>query len=379
VLLADWERQTVLSTTKDLGRVVCVPLPFMGIPGLVETAFPNARVSYLSLVPRPEAMTPRLDPQRADIHQIPLLLLHTQLVDAYWSTGHGWSPWAFLERDFEALRNQGFRFRVGSNEGYLDVVQRAASAFADAVFEEAVKEQAQAIVVYGRGHWTMNSAAFAAEKLRVPLCVIERGILPDTYIADIAIPFTAPGSRFRRSWEEFCSVENWNGNGTRQLTESRDQLYDDLLQKSQTNSCGDRGTDRLIAGQCLFDYNCLDAPFHSPKEFVEYVIENCSELQNDPDNIRYKPHPLSPEEYPSHGIETRFGILKLDLSMPWQCLRSDRTIYTWNSTLGLEARLIFGLEVRILDSECHYRWAEGTGRALKARYIDFLNKYSILQ
>ena len=73
----------------------------------------------------------------------------------------------------------------------------------------------------------MNAAALAAQKVDLPLLVIERGIAGFSYIVDLTVPFTAPGSRFRASWEGFRSIVDWSATGTRQLSESRWQLTRD--------------------------------------------------------------------------------------------------------------------------------------------------------
>jgi hypothetical protein len=304
--------------------------------------------------------------------------LHTGLVSAYWSTIRVWEPWQFLENDFEMLRQYGFRFSRGDIDGYCEVVKSAASQFSDSILQTGRSVNAEAIAVYGRGHWTMNAAALAAQKLDLPLLVIERGILPSTYIVDLTIPFTAPGSHFRAAWESFKSVIDWSSKRPRELSESRWQLYETLLSDSGSATPRHNRKGHLIVGQCLFDYNCLNATFRSPKEFIEYVLDECPSLQGSPD-VSYRPHPLSPEEYDREIIRTRFGPMEVDRSAPWEKWTPNTILYTWNSTLGLEARLIFGLDVRILDSSCHYLWtAEGIYRDKKL-YVDFLNEYSIMQ
>lgn len=378
MLFADWHKQILLSKVRQMRRVVCITLPFIGIPGLIEDVFPLADISYLSLIPRPGTASPPLSTVARQLYDIPLLSLHTGLVSAYWSTSRVWEPWRFLESDFGVLLQYGFSFSRGDIDGYWNVVKSAASQFSDAVLKAARNVDAQAIAVYGRGHWTMNAGALAAQKLNLPLLVIERGILPNSYIVDLTVPFTAPGSHFRTAWEDFRSRVDWSSKGTRQLSESRWELYERLLSGSGAIANGRDRKQHLIVGQCLFDYNCLNAPFRSPKDFIEYVLSRYPNLQGSHD-VSYRPHPLSPEEYDGKVVRTKFGPIELDRSAPWEKWTSDMTLYTWNSTLGLEARMIFGLDVRILDSSCHYLWTTEAVDGDKKLYLDFLNEYSVLQ
>ena len=247
-------------------------------------------------------------------HKIPLLSLHLGLVQAYWSTQELWKPWAFLEDDFSVLRQHGFCFSRSSMVEYTQVVESAASQFADSVEQIANGLRAGAIVVYGRGHWTMNAAAFVAAKLGLPLYVVERGMLPSSYIVDESVPFTAPGSRFRSLWDRFRGVEDWDRKNLIRLTESRWHLYSTLLtKKEESKDIVHKRSSRVLVGQCLFDYNCIGAPFSSAVEFVEYVLGEKPEVL-DKDLLVYRHHPLSPEEYPNGTIDTQYGPIRVDLS-----------------------------------------------------------------
>src|SRR5262249_38094350 len=120
---------------------------------------PKAQISYVSLVPRPAVTSPRLAPRKSSPLRVPLLELHIKLVEAYWSTREPWKPWIWLEEDFRTLRQHGFRFNRGSITTYREVVELVAGQFACAVESLAIRSRVDAIVVYGRGHWTMNAAA----------------------------------------------------------------------------------------------------------------------------------------------------------------------------------------------------------------------------
>jgi hypothetical protein len=211
----------------------------------------------------------------------------------------------------------------------------------------------------------------------LPLYVVERGILPNSYIVDREVPFVAPGSGFRSAWDTFRRVEDWDRQDYTALTESRWQLYTRLLSREPKKDTGAGQGHKIIVGQCLFDYNCLGVPFASASGFVEYVCRQEPEVlsENAP---WYRPHPLSPEEYPDGVIETDYGAIRVDLSDPWERLTDKSHLYTWNSTLGLEASLVFDLPVSILDSGCHYRWILNCRETDKRMYIPSLNEVSTL-
>jgi len=379
MLVSEWYQQTVPSTATRVKQLTCVILPFIKLPGLIESIFPHSRISYVSLIPRPGTNSPALSPDSKIEWDIPFLALHTKLIRSYWAVLDGWKPWDFLEGDFAALRSHGFRFAKGADAEYHEVVRSAASQFAAAVAENAKTSGAEAIVVYGRGHWTMNAAALAAKKLGLRLFVIERGILPNSYIVDLDIPFTAPGSQFRQAWQSFRSVDYHRDNGVRRLSESSWDLYDRLLNRQKGQRAGaNQHFRKIIVGQCLFDFNCLDASFNTPLELVERVLDTYPELQSDAD-VCYRPHPLSPEEYSNGVIHTHFRVVNIERSAPWDALGPHTVLYTWNSTLGLEAKLVFNSTVRILDADCHYSWINSCSRSDEEAYIHFLNEYSVFQ
>ena len=303
------------------------------------------------------------------------MALHTGLVDAYWQAG-GWNAWRFLEDDFKVLRAAGFRFRDGSLDEYAEVVRSVAAQFADHVTRVAAANSSELIVVYGRGHWSMNAAALAADKLAIPLYVIERGILPDTYIVDIEVPFTAPNSRFREAWNTFRLVEGKLPPRRRELSISRRSLYEKSLPISHDDSPAEFA-EEIIIGQCLFDYNCLGVPFSNAREFIDLVITSTGRPLGG--SVAYRPHPLSPEQYPGRRIETRWGNVMVDRSKSWQHWSSQTRVHTWNSTLGLEARLVFNANVQILDPSCHYLWTIGSEEVERQLYIEFLNSCSVFQ
>jgi hypothetical protein len=378
VLLSEWREKTTGANAKQHNRVVAVTLPFITIPGVIDQILPFSQISYMSLIPRRSVISPALSPTHDVSHEIPLLSQHLGLVTAYWGTRERWKPWKFLEDDFAVLRGHGFCFAEGSMGAYTEVVKCAASQFADAVEEVARRSRATAILVYGRGHWTMNAAAFVSLSLGLPLYVVERGILPNSYIVDESLPFTAPGSKFRSSWEQFLMVEDWDREDFIGLTESRWRLYTSLHKKDCSRVDVHQRPSGAVVGQCLFDYNCIGAPFTNAVEFVEYTLRERPEALEH-DTLVYRPHPLSPEEYPTEGINTRHGSIRVDLSEPWEILRNGPTLYTWNSTLGLEGRLVFDLAVNTLDPQCHYAWIHTLNSLQhKRRYIVFLNEISSL-
>jgi hypothetical protein len=354
---------------------LCVTLPFLAIPGVMEQVFSNAEITYTSLVPRAGVFSPSLSAQVNKRCEVPLLPLHFKLVEAYWSLSFPWRAWIWLEDDFATLRGYGFHFLRGSISKYRKIVESAAGQFADALEALTKRQMADAIGVYGRGHWTMNSAALVAERLALPLYVVERGILPNTYIVDRSIPFTSVKSCFRSAWELFRTVEDWEQVDSIGWTESRWQLYLNLGRQRQPAPTGQNFG--ILIGQCMFDHNCLRAPFANSLEFIEQTIQGMSGSQG-AGSLFYRPHPLSPEDYPTSTIQTQFGPIKVDASDPWQIFRAEPTLYTWNSTLGLEGALIFGLEVNIADPRCHYNWILGCTPTDKRKYTVFLNEISIL-
>ena len=62
MLLADWRQQTIRARAQQHDRMLCVTLPFLTIPGVMEQLFPRAQISYISLTPRPEVVSPVLNP-----------------------------------------------------------------------------------------------------------------------------------------------------------------------------------------------------------------------------------------------------------------------------------------------------------------------------
>lgn len=271
----------------------------------------------------------------------------------------------------------GFEFAAGSMAEYSHIIKNAASQFAEVVAERATTKKATGVVVYGRGHWTMNSAAYAAQSLTLPLYVLERGILPNSYIVDREVPFAAVGSRYRSAWNMFRRVEDWESARSHHgLTESRWLLHlKHSAESAGINVCHD-GVPEMLVGQCLFDHNCIAAPFKSPVEFVELVLSRNGGVGGK--SWLYRPHPLSPEEYPTGSIATVYGPVSVDMADPWERLRTDCVVHTWNSTLGLEAALIFKRIVNILDPECHYRWVQKYTEMDKRMFIAFLNEISLL-
>jgi hypothetical protein len=273
----------------------------------------------------------------------------------------------------------GFEFDGHRMDTYGAIIQNVASQFADFVIDVIVKTRATAIAAYGRGHWTMNSGAFAAASVGLPLYVLERGILTNTYIIDREVPFTGTGSRYRSAWSAFQRVQDWEDVPIHQeMTESRWQLYLDRSRVRPDETVHAEGRSNLLVGQCSFDYNCLGAPFASPKQFVDFILDNMGGAI-EKQTLLYRPHPLSPEEYPAGLIETAHGRIPIDTMAPWDRLRTDCVVHTWNSTLGLEAALVFRRPLRIVDPNCHYRWILESTDAERRKFIAFLNQISLLR
>jgi hypothetical protein len=376
VLTSEWFKHTALYQARRSHHVLCVALPFLQIPGIMEQVFVGSAISYVSLVPRPGTITPDLTPNRRSPLRVPLLSLHTKLVQAYWSTRALWRPWAWLEQDFAVLCRGGFNFRRGSIGQYNRAIQRASGQFAASVKEIAASLGVSAIAVYGRGHWTMNAAALAANNLGLPLYVLERGIYPNSYIVDRDVPFSAPRSMYRSSWRLFHRVTERVRLTFRTIEESRWQLYHQALGRPYSKNISLRNPRRILVGQCYFDYNCLDAPFSNPSAFIEFVQNERPETK-ERRGLLYRPHPLSPEEFPKNEIMTRYGPVPVDLSAPWEMLESKPTLYTWNSTLGLEGALVFGTPLNILDTRCHYKWVNNCTDSDRKRYMTFLGAISV--
>ena len=375
MLRAEWRLGTSIAEASHHERVVCVLLPFLNIPGVMERIFPRATLSYVSLVPRPLAISPVFSPKKQLCHVVPFLSLHFRLVQAYWSTRRIWRAWNSLEEEFEFLLHQGFAFDRGSIEAYSDVVKVAASQFTSFMEDVATRSNATAVAVYGRGHWTMNASAIAAKRLGLQLYVIERGLLSNSYIVDRELPFTALGSNYRESWHSFCQVDDWDRPDLHPLTESRWKLYAAKLDESERARAELGHPQILLVGQCPFDYNCLHAPYTNASGFVDYALNKSPRIENEA--VRYKPHPLSPEEYPEGKIYTAYGPITVDSSEPWEHLRNGSTVCTWNSTLGLEASLLFNHKVVTLDADCHYAWVDGCTEMEKRMYIAFLNDIAV--
>jgi hypothetical protein len=375
MLREEWCLGTTSVEASHEKRVICVLLPFLDVPGIMGKIFSRASCTFVSLVPRPLTISPTFSSQKDQCHSIPFLPLHLLLVEAYWSTRSAWKAWSSLENEFDLLWHYGLGFHRGSIQEYSDVVKAAASQFVSFVEEAALRCNATAVALYGRGHWMMNAAAVAAQRLGLKLYVIERGLLSNSYIVDRALPFTATGSTFRSAWNSYHQVEDWQRPDLKHVTESRWNLYASKLEQNKPPHPvhGDRKT--LLVGQCLFDYNSLNAPYTSAAEFIDYALTNSPDI--DRHNVLYKPHPLSPEEYPDARISTLSGPIAVDSSDAWAHLRNGATVHTWNSTLGLEAFLLFNRKVVTLDPHCHYAWIQSCNEPQKQMYIAFLNDISV--
>lgn len=371
--LKDWYSGTVKFDCLKHKKVICVCLPFIRSSGVMEKILPEAKIHYLSAIPCYESETPDLSPQSSFCIDIPFLELNTVLVKAYWASSKYKKAWAWLEEDFSRLQYLGFDFECGKISEYIKAVRIAASQFCIFVESRAAQLEATAIIVYGRGHWSMNAGAVAASHLKLPIYVVERGILPDTYIIDKNVPFPASMSNFREKWEQFLLVKD-----AIELTQKKpfDSRWDLYIRKNNEIDLEHCSTNAIVlAGQCSFDFNLITAPFKNAKEFIEYAITRIPQDWQQ-EKIIYRPHPLSLEDYPNHTILTSFGEIPIEWVEPKYIFEQNLPVCSWNSTLGLESLLLNGRAIA-LDSKCYYKFMERADISTKNRFISFLHEISI--
>lgn len=375
--LDEWRLLTVKSDCTRHDSVVCVVLPFLDVPGVMEHIFPHSDINYVSIVPRNFAETPSVSSASTTNMDIPFLDLHTLLAEAYWSATKRSEAWSWLEQDFETIRNWGFDFRAGEIENYKQILRSIAPQVAKFIDNLIERTSSSAICVYGRGHWCMNVAAHAASIRQIPLYVVERGILPNSYIVDIEVPFPAPQSCFRKCWEEFKGLSEkqvWHTNGEQF---SRWELYVSKTEEECHQEYSGSKNTTVLVGQCHFDFNCLNSEFNGPREFVEMCVEKMPESWKKNQYI-YRPHPLSLEEYPSQFIRTQYGKIPVDRTPPQKLLAIGRPMCSWNSTLCLESLLFYGNEAVAFDPQCYYtsiNFADGRERAI---FISYLKEISTI-
>ena len=331
--LAEWRMTTANYLCSQHRTVLCVVLPFMELPGICRRVAPIATLHFVSAIPRADAELPDLQSVSCDDVPIPLLNLHTDLVKAYWAASKPWGPWQWMEMGFNHMRREGFVFRRNNLIEYSATVAQVAARFACYIQCKAEEVKATCLLIYGRGHWSMNAAVAAADRLRIPVFVLERGILPDTYIVDLGVPFPALDSRFRHALATYADVDDPRISDTIQIAVSRHDLYYGQTAPPKAASHSRPNGTVILAGQCMFDFNCLNAPFQTPGAFVEFAMAHCPR-EWDAQSFVYRPHPLSPEEYVLGSISTACGDVPIDHSPPKELLSAGIPICSWNSTLA---------------------------------------------
>jgi hypothetical protein len=365
--------------SQETSVLVLVPT-YMRDLGLYRRAFPNSRLVFSAILDHTPGIqaVPSFGPHYGEL-SVPFLSSHLRLMRDYWSVTPRWPPWSWLERELSMLRECGYHFRDGCLDEYERAIIRAAAFLRDFVRDVAREHGCSAICVYGRGHWTMNAAAVAAEEAGSALYIIERGILPRTYILDIQLPFCAPGSTFRNDWEARKSTLHGDSTDIRR----RDTSYWDTYVRAEPRNDAREGrvdtsneTMLLLVGQCFFDYNLREAPYDSPRGFIEYCLSQYPDMAQDR-SIVYRPHPLSPEVYPTGKIWTAYGELPVIRGSPHDLLVRHPVVITWNSLLGLEAWLFHGCAVSTLDVKCFYRELLASAPWVKSTYVSFLQERSI--
>ncbi|MHC4111654.1 MAG: hypothetical protein ACYSUY_11295 [Planctomycetota bacterium] len=375
-----WPDYSAQSKAKQESSVLIFIPTYMRDTSPYEHAFPNAKLFHTALLKHISNIdaVPNL---RANYKNLvpPYLSAHLCLMQAYWSTVPRWPSWCWLENELSLLRECGYHFEDGCITNYKQEILRAASCVKDFVLTLLHDHDISAVCVYGRGHWTMNAVAVAAEEQECTLYVLEKGILPKTYLLDIDLPYSGPNSTFRRDWELFRHATS--SSCTSQCNPQPASCWDIYLQGENKQSqiiysdenCGE--DLYLLVGQCLFDYNLQSAPYRSPLGFIEYCLSQNPQLQCSK-HVLYRPHPLSPEMYGQGKIRTSCGYLNVTRGNPVNILSVRPNVITWNSVLGLEACLFYNCPVVALDPDCFYKTLSMASSELKNCYIAFLRQRS---
>jgi len=374
--IQEWRSSLVLNECKRQKKVLIITLPFLKIPGFYRNIFPNASLFFVSLQKLNRAISPHLYKQNRNIEAIEIDYLdqHLKLVQQYWDTDSSWLQWKFLEDDFSTLSKLGFSFKKGDIHSYKIIIEQVSRLYCQWIIKFINKNRINSICVYGRGHWSMNSASAAAKLLNLPIFVIERGILEDTYIVDINMPFTFPGSDFRKNWQEYLELEEEQYLHEINYKRSHWDIYLSYASESLRNIVNYPFPFSLFIGQCLFDLNLLNAPFNNFKSFIKLCISRLP--SNKCTAIIYRPHPLSPEYFKKKEIRIKQYSIIVDNSHPSNLFLQNPYIVTWNSTMGLEASLFFNCRVQTLDPNCYYSNIINKSE-LKRKFLQFLNEVSI--
>jgi hypothetical protein len=361
--------------------LVFVPT-YMNDLRVYELAFPKAKRVYTALFKHTQdiSVVPKLTLTSTET-LIPLISSHLRLIKDYWSVSPRWPAWCWIESELSLLKRQIFNFKDGCIDKYKQAILKAASCIKDFIKNLLAEHKNSAVCIYGRGHWTMNAVAIAAEEYSRTLYVIERGILPDTYILDINLPYSAPGSTFRTDWDALRTSLLKSNNKSHNIFRAASwDVYipgefplaqiETLNKDKSTNLC-------ILIGQCFFDYNLRFAPYDTQQSFIEYCFLKCSDILHRSKTILYRPHPLSPEIYPNGNITTIHGNLRVVRGNPCDLLSLKPLAITWNSTLGLEAWLFYNCSVVTLAPNCFYKTLLGGDERTRNGYLSFLNKRSI--
>lgn len=373
----DWRSSLVLQKCRLQRKVLIITLPFLKIPGSYPIIFPKADLAFISFQKHKGAISPNLREEKEfiEISKIENLNQHFKLVEQYWITGCFWPQWQFLENDFISLSNAGFSIKKRDLVSYKKTIKQVSKLFARWIERFAIKNRIESICVYGRGHWSMNAATAVARVLNLPLFVVERGILANTIIVDINMPFTYPSSIFRKNWREFLQI---NVQRKRPIVSHKDTHWGIYLSYSPKTSKKKiikyPSPLAIFIGQCLFDLNLSNAPFNDPISFIKLCISRLP--GNKWATLIYRPHPLSPEVFKTNKILVDQDHVIIDYSNPKYLFLKNPYIITWNSTLGLEASLFFNCEVQVLDPSCYYKDVLNNPDR-KIEFLEFLQEVSI--
>lgn len=373
----DWRSGLVLQKCRLQKKVLIITLPFLKIPGVYQTIFPKASLDFVSFQEHKGAISPNLREEKESIQilEIKNLGQHFKLVEQYWKTGSFWPQWQFLESDFNRLLNARFYFKKKDLVSYKKIIKQVSRLFARWIERFVIENRIESICVYGRGHWSMNAAAAVAGLMNLPLFVIERGILANTIIVDVNMPFTFPGSVFRENWKDFLQTKVQRKKSMVSYRDTQWSIYLSYLSKISKRRAIDYPSPLAIfIGQCLFDLNLLKAPFNDSTSFIKLCISKLP--GNKWGTLIYRPHPLSPEVFNANKILVDQNYVTVDYSNPKYLFPENPYIITWNSTLGLEAYLFFNCEVQALDQSCYYKEVLNNPD-YKSKFLEFLQEISI--
>lgn len=373
----DWRSRLVLQKCRLQKKVLIVTLPFLKIPGSYPSIFPKADISFISFQKHKGAISPDLREEKEiiDISKIENLNHHFKLVEQYWKTGSFWPQWQFLEGDFIRLSNAGFSIKKRDLVFYKKIIKQVSKLFASWIERFVIQNRIESICVYGRGHWSMNAAAAVARGLNIPLFIVERGILANTIIVDINMPFTFPGSIFRKNWREFLQIKVQRKKSLVSYKDTQWGVYLSYSSKTLRKKIIKYPLPLAIfIGQCHFDLNLSNAPFDDSLSFIKLCISRLP--GNKWATLLYRPHPLSPEVFKTNKILIDQNHVIIDYSNPKYLFHKNPYIITWNSTLGLEASLFFNCEVKALDHSCYYKDVLDNPDH-KIKFLEFLQEVSI--